>query len=307
LWSGLFYLEIGTFTESSYGRCQNVGLKRELVRQVGSPKLVVVAGSSTARGINAEMLSQAIGRQAANFGLFAGIGPDVVLYEARRVLKPGDVALLALEYNHYVSEGPSADAIDYVLACGRGLFRSLPLIEKLQYVFSLPLSRVYGSLAWSPPAISKGDGRGSLTALGDMKLIPKVFPPVSDQDRTRMSLYRPMPIAMNPDSQGARAIAAFVAWAKERNIKVIATWPNTIYFPEYAHDSGFDDIRRFYAGLGVAMVGDVSSSLLPLSMFYNTQYHLNIEGIRVRSRRLAGDLQKFFASTEDPDLSAMNR
>jgi hypothetical protein len=309
LWSVLFYLELGTHTEASRSRCENVRLKRDLVREVASPKLAVIAGSSTARGVNAQILSQVTGRQAVNFGLFAGIGPDVVLDEARRILQPGDTALLALEYNHFVSEGPSADAIDYVLGCGGEFFRRLPLVEKARYVFSLPLSRVYRSLAAPPARASKGSERSNLTSLGDMKLVPKVFPPISEQDRTRMSLYRPMPIAMNPDSHGARTIAAFIAWAREHRINVIATWPNTIYFPEYAHASGFGDVRRFYAELGVDMVGDRASSLLPLAMFYNTQYHLNIEGIRIRSRRLADDLLEYFASRarESPDLRAANQ
>ncbi|MGH6927085.1 MAG: hypothetical protein ACREEV_02115, partial [Dongiaceae bacterium] len=194
LWSVLFHLELGTHTESSRGRCESVQLKRELVRRVASPKLAVIAGSSAARGVNAEILSQVTGRQTVNFGLFAGIGPDVVLYEARRILKPGDTALIALEYNHFVSEGPSADAIDYVLGCGREFFRLLPLAEKIRYVFSLPLSRVYRSLATPPAHASKGSDGSPLTALGDTKLVPKVFPPISEQDRTRMSLYRPMPI-----------------------------------------------------------------------------------------------------------------
>jgi hypothetical protein len=306
---------LGTYTQASYGRCENVRLKRELVGQASSPKLAVIAGSSAVRGINAGILSQVTGRTTVNFGLFAGIGPDIVLYEARRILKPGDTALLALEYNHYVSEGPSADALDYVLRCGRDYFRALPLLEKLQYVFGLPLSRVYESLvsqvyesfAPGPRVAATGGDRSSITALGDIKLIRKAFPPLSQEERTRMSLYRPMPIAMNRGSQGARMIEDFVVWAKERKIEVIATWPNTIYFPEYAHASGFDDIRSFYADLGVEMVGDEAGSLLPLSMFYNTQYHLGIEGIGIRSRRLASDLQRFFAAKEGRNMSAVNR
>jgi hypothetical protein len=219
-------------------------------------------------------------------------------------LQPGDVVLLALEYNHYVSDGPTAGAVDYILGCGRGYFLALPLNEKLQYIFGLRLSRIYESWIFNPTVIAKRGDQSNLTPWGDMKLIPEVFPPLSGPDRIRMSLYRPMPIIMNPRSHGAQTIAAFVAWAKEHNVKVIGTWPNTIDFPEYAHATGFEEIRRFYGGLGVRMVGDVSSSLLPLSMFYNTQYHLNIEGTRVRSTQLASDLLKVFPPTDGSDFTA---
>jgi len=307
LWGGLFYLELGTQTAASYARCENVRFKRELGQHVSGPKLVVVAGSSTARGINAEILSRITGVQTINFGLFAGVGPDIVLYEARRVLRPGDIALLALEYNHYVYPGPTADAIDYVLGCGREYFRELPPTEKLRYVFGLGFGRIYQSLMLDSRAMAREIDQSNLTPRGDMRLVPAVFPGLSQQDQARMSLYRPIPIAVDLRSDGARTIAAFVAWAKLHGVAVLATWPNTIYFPQYDHARGFSDLRRFYDGLGVKMVGDASSSLLPLSMFYNTQYHLNIEGIRMRSQQLAVDLLKVLPSTERSDLRTVTQ
>jgi hypothetical protein len=306
-WIGLFYLEFGMQTQTSYERCENVRLKREIGQGVGDPKLVVIAGSSAARGVNAEILSQVTGRRAVNFGLFAAVGPDLILYEARRILKPGDVALLALEYNHFAYDAPTADAIDYVLGCGGQYFRELPWFEKLRYVFGLNFERIYRSLRLNPRTISKGISQPGITAQGDIKLTPEFFPPLSESTRTRMSLYRPMQISINPQSYGAQAVSRFIAWAKENHITVLATWPNTIYFPEYRQTPCFDDLRRFYADRGVTMVGAVSSSLLPLSLFYNTQYHLNIAGIKVRSKQLGCDLLTVLPSTTGIGLSAVDQ
>jgi hypothetical protein len=90
---------------------------------------------------------------------------------------------------------------------------------------------------------------------------------------------------------GVGAIRDFVGWAKANKVTVLATWPNTIYFPSYESDPGFARIAAFYASLGVPVIGDPSISWLPREFFYDTQYHLNIEGILLRTDRLIQALQ----------------
>jgi hypothetical protein len=52
------------------------------------------------------------------------------------------------------------------------------------------------------------------------------------------------------------------------------------------------------------MIGEPEIALMPLRYFYDTQYHLNAEGIAIRSRRLAEALREHMASLPRTDRAA---
>lgn len=289
-WTGLFYAMFDTRTRETEGRCSASAFKKAIAENFPSPKMVIIAGSSSVGGINAEMISKATGLPTLNMGLFAALGPQILLNEAKQTLKPGDTAMLALEYNAYTYDGPTAPAVDFILGCDRALFASLPLGEKARYVFGLDLKRVIDVLRSRQIHGSGAEDRmqrpEALSPYGDRRLEPRFFPPLAPAEQQRMALYQQTPILLNPDVAGVGAIRDFVSWAKANRITVLATWPNTIYFPSYESDPGFARIAAFYASLGVPMIGDPSISWLPREFFYDTQYHLNIEGILLRTDRL---------------------
>jgi hypothetical protein len=293
-----FYSALGrTHSVAADSRCGAATYKRTIASAQSSPKLVIIAGSSAVSGINAEMLSKDLGIPVANMGLFASLGPGILLHEAKQVLKAGDTALIAFEYNSYTFDAPTAPAIDFVLTCDPGYWNELPLRGKVAYVFGLDLRRVVSLLnpskgsAAGPQEGDEAQQPGKLTQFGDKRLDPTLFPPLSQQVKQRVALYQPIDIALNLGARGVSDIAEFVQWAKAHDVRVIATWPNTIDFPAYRRNKGFDRIAGFYRELGVPMAGAPSISLFPREMFYDTQYHLGLDGIVERTRLLAPALR----------------
>ena len=291
----LFFAISGIHTNDSFGKCGLVDRKREIANGIASPKFVVIAGSSAIRGINAEKIAQGIGLSAVNFGLHAGLGPDVILHEAKKVLRPGDTAVLALEYNAYRGDTPSDVAISYILGCGMEYFWHASLQSKIKYVFGLGTWRIYESVAHDPETFWQGRGgaRTRFTAYGDLPLSPKHFPELTGDDRERVGLYQPIPITFDPSGVGAASIRDFVAWSRDQDVGVIATWANTMYFPEYERNQGLAEIRKFYESLGVPVVGQPTDAMVPISLIYNTNYHLNIEGIAQRTDLLIEKLSEY--------------
>src|SRR3954469_16587905 len=112
-----FRLQFGHHTIDSAGRCASVEEKVQLGRNLKSPKVVFIGGSSVPWGINAEEAGKALGREGLNFGTFAALGPEVILWKARQVLARGDVAVLAFEYSMYSERSLTTDAISYALGC----------------------------------------------------------------------------------------------------------------------------------------------------------------------------------------------
>ena len=71
--------------------------KEAAARRIAEPKIVLIGGSGTHYSFSAEYLAKRTGIPAVNLGTHAGLGLEYLLYRARRSLRPGDVAVLAIE------------------------------------------------------------------------------------------------------------------------------------------------------------------------------------------------------------------
>jgi hypothetical protein len=106
---------------------------------------------------------------------------------------------------------------------------------------------------------------------------------IDEATRRRLQFYQPIPVSIRTDAEGPRAIASFIRWARAHDIKVVATWPNTIYFPAYERASGFLEIVDFYKSLDVPVIGRPQDAMYPTDLFNDTLYHLNSIGISRRT------------------------
>ncbi len=96
IWTGF----AASLTEYSQSAAWVRGLyerKEKAARRFAGPKLVLVGGSGAHYSFSASYLTELTGLPAVNFGTAAGLGPRYILFRARRALRAGDVALLAIE------------------------------------------------------------------------------------------------------------------------------------------------------------------------------------------------------------------
>jgi hypothetical protein len=308
----LSYAQLGTYTPASFSLCQGVDARLASARQILDPKLVLIGGSGVRRGVNAAMVAEALQVPVLNFGMQAGLGPAIILYEAKKILRPGDTALLLFEFNSFTYDQPTTIAIDYLYGCRPDYFSGLGLAEEMTILFNIDPLRVLKSVTFKPPKNRCPNCTGDEDAapahgpigVGDLPLEDE---PLSRDRAARMALYQPISVSVNRQGAGPRAIAEFMMWARANHVTVIASWPNTIDFPAYEGSAGFKEIADFYASLEAPMIGEPEIALMPLRYFYDTQYHLNAEGIAIRSRRLAEALREHMASLPRTDRAANTR
>ncbi|WLQ15131.1 hypothetical protein O5O45_04200 [Hahella aquimaris] len=272
---------IGRPTASSQTLCDQVNARIELAERMQGPNLLLIGGSGVRAGFSAQMLSDELHLNALNFGLQASMGPDLTLSEAKRALKPGDTALLAFEYPQYKHDSWNPIELNYGLGCAAAWFKQKPLPDIVEGLMATDLSRIVDVWRFASKE-NKQLNTFDSNEHGDR--LPESFPAVSDKVKRRLSLYQPVNIGIDAESRGAQAIKAFVEYAKANNIKVFATWPNTIDFPEYRKTSGFKQIKEFYTNLGVQMIGEPQLGLYPTTAFYDTQYHLDYASIKKRTQ-----------------------
>lgn len=278
---GLSYFNKGKSTKASGSICKLIETHLAGAAAIKNPKLMFIAGSNVRGGISAEGVADALRLPTYNFGLQAALGPRIILFEARKVLRPGDTAVLAFEYNHYSDDRWNDISSDVLFACGTDLLSSMSLSDIVEALFSVDPLRAL--------KIERANTVGDMTAefgnpesrepslvsawqYGDRPF--SAFTPTSPDVERRLQLYQPIPIAFNPQARGPKAIAAFVHWAHANDVKVVATWPNTIYFPQYHNMEALKKIEQFYWSIGVPVIGTPIGAMYPTASFYDTQYHL---------------------------------
>lgn len=302
---GLLYTQLGVPTVSSswaYGITQG---KLEIAHRITGPKLILVGGSATLFGLDAEIIQRETGIPTVNLGTHAGIGLDYILDLAKRAAQPGDTVLLIPEYQLYADPFGSELRDDYILSRAPEFFHRLSWYDKIDMATRVPFKRF--QKGWrnrrhpekAPrPHPPYTDGAASLNANGDetenqaadrpawgpnMDLLPPCLTDGLDTD----------------DTPGFRALADFIAWAKARQITVLATFPPMINHPEYRNFPAlqtFTTITDFYRAHQVPMIGTPEENLLPAADFFDTFYHLTRESAVAHTEHFIPELK--------PDLRA---
>lgn len=75
-----------------------IQLKYKRLASADSPRIIVIAGSSAAFGLDQRMIEEETGFKVCNLGLQASIGPMYLCELAKKNVRKGDVILFAYEY-----------------------------------------------------------------------------------------------------------------------------------------------------------------------------------------------------------------
>lgn len=283
---------VGIPTSSSERLCSPIQKRLEEATRSPSPKVVLIGGSGVRAGFSAEDLSQQLNANVFNFGLQAALGLDVILFESKKILKPGDTAVLAFEYNQFYDSKWNSIRLSYILGCATDWFEQLSLSDKFTALLAVETKRLLDILLYKLQGekVVKVNAEVPLNRFGDRDR--SSFPKLSEEDKYRLSLYQPIQFEFDEESNQAATFKEFLKYAHRHDIKVIVTWPNTIYHDEYHKLDTFAPLENFFASLGVVVVGEPELAMYPIEAFYDTQYHLNYDAIKVRSKDFSDKLHK---------------
>ena len=302
LYISLFYFQLGIPTYLSVGIERLYVNKTNYAKHYSEPKLAIVSGSNAFNGIRCQSFQAEVGLSCLNGGTHMGLGIDYLLYRGRKWLSPGDVVLLPLEYSHYISDGiPSDTLIDYVVAFDPQYLDSLNWISKIKFVMSVPISRIiegirnrlyhidfHESYQYEKSLFEGGNGDNDyileVQRTPQMKALIAQITPLKDLRGWVSQTF------------GLKSIETFVKWCHQRNILVLATWPNTIWFDAYNNpktDRFFTSITQFYQALNVPILGQPQDFMYDKSLFYDSLYHLNRQGIEIRTQKTIDLFQEF--------------
>lgn len=288
----VFY-QLGAPTESSRWIDEIYKIKSSIANSLKTPKLVIVSGSNALLGISCKMIDQASGVPCLNGGTNGGIDLHYLLARSRTWIKSGDLVLLPLEYEYYLAtDTPNSVFIDYVFSRDPKYLLSVNLLTQLRLIWGLSFERLFLGIKGKlqpPQAIQSGYQSKTINEYGDD----------TSYDKTQQTKAELIPIAIDRKFQQGYAtsnILSFVNWCQQNNVQLIVTWPNTLWFDIYQQPSKqefFQSLENFYKVNRVPVLGKPKDFMYEPSLFSDTVYHMNEQGVRQRTMQIINLLKPY--------------
>jgi hypothetical protein len=274
-------------------------LKTDYARRVGSPKLVIFAGSNARFSHRCQTIETLLSLPCVNFGVARGIGLDYLLGDLEPVLHPGDVVYMPLEYDWYRDDkiaamtGPDAALMVYG--------------DKARLIHLGGERTLRAFFAFDPSFLVMGLIEMGLDAIGVHRRVGiDTMTPQGDETghtREQAKPYRDYIAAVQPPIPSAAALAepsyakaqitAFLAWAKAHGVRVIGGLPTTFDDAPVTGDI-IAAVRGIYEANGQRFLLLPSHSQYPRDCFFDTYAHLvepcQIAHSTMLARALASEL-----------------
>ena len=277
--------------------------KVERLYETEGEKIVIIGGSSVAFGVDAELLSEALGKPVVNFGLYATLGTKTMLDYSKGAISEGDIIVIAPEMNAqtwslYFNAEAMWQAVD-------GDF------TLLRYVDSDDMPAMVGGF-WKFAASKLG------YAMADGELDPSGIYNAASFDEYGFIRYRrdkdyntmagQVDKGMTIDFDTATIsddfveyVNEYVAYAEEKGAKVYLSFcpMNELALPM---DITLATLEHYTSYLNekfdCEVLGDPNNMIYPSGYFYDSNFHLNSAGATIHTRQLAIDIAPLLGLTE---------
>lgn len=271
--------------------------KDRIIRNTPSPKIILVGGSNLAFGIDSRMMQDSLGLNVVNMGLYAKLGLKYMLAQVRPYIRRGDVVVVVPEYDQFYGDFANGDhtlstALLYAPADRiRDFMRSYsmadvvlrPRAENVRRSFMRAAAAAVGREdEFFPKDTNPVYNRNSFNRYGDVvshlgregkhpdSIFVKPLPPMKDFNPATLEDLNG--IAEEARVQGGHAYFMF---------------PSYIRTSYDINTAAIDSLRRkLGSGMRMPIAGNPADFVYPGKYFFDTRFHLNEEGRRVRTARM---------------------
>ncbi len=263
--------------------------KHRRLDSIQIPKIIFVGGSSTAFGLNSQLLEDSLHIPVVNMGLHAGLGLEFMLSEVQNSINKGDVIVIAPEYEQFTGNMFRGEKVLVALLFDVNR-RNLKNMKATHLMYLTPQIIEY---AVSKIFYKKLDVMGEGVADG----YEKVFKRNSFNKYGDESMHWSYPnqkINTKSSSQTAAQLS-------DKSFKILADFKiateqngaNVIIIPPALQRTQFQNMILTVNKIDATLKQNNSSFSIPPvefaypdTMFFNTAYHLDKRGADVRTQRI---------------------
>jgi len=298
IWCGLIFGEANKPTAMSQWIFDAYEKKEKIAKKIKEKKIVILAGSNALFGVNSRLISKEFGMRVVNYGVNAGVELPYTLHAAKKVISPGDIVIMPLEYPMYSYEAtPGVQMIDYILSREASFFLELSLREQFYILWHVSFKRVFdGYFNQSENRVTSGlygahhiDSNGDQIETALKYKTPNMF---AELDALKANRYG---AEFDADAVGWEYLEKFVKWCEAKSVKLIFM-PSTLMKKEkYFNDSKerwfYENIANEVRERGWLYVGEPYRYMYEKEMYFNTDFHLINRGRELRTLQMVKDLK----------------
>lgn len=270
-------------------------LKSNLLRTVPSPRIIIVGGSNVAFGIDSELMEQELGIPVINDGLHVALG-IAPLNEIKHYLQAGDIVIISLEYYNFTDEasfyGQPQYLADWIEFSPERIWYLRDPYKQMPSIFTMMLERkVNRQLNYYLYGFSYEAGRNFYS--GDLFNEHGDFIGHLGENGNKRFEIADSVYPINLIENAYVYLEDFNQYALSKGA--------TVYYEAQAHrqtnceQTGKKHLDRFFNRLKtkttIPLLTNLDELCLPDDYFYDTPYHLNEQGRRVRTERLIDSLK----------------
>ncbi len=278
------------FDESFLGELP-VKIKR--LDSIEKPKAVIIGGSSVAFGLRSDILSEQIGMEVVNFGLYASLGTKIMLDLSKKSINKGDVIVIAPEQDsqtlsNYFSAGSTLKAFD-------GSFKYLarldsddiPTVAGTFLSFAAEKYKFYSS--GKKPVISEVYTRDAFNEFCDISYKREYNEMIDGHDPNTLISFDTEIIS----NEFIDYLNEYAEYAHSKGASVYFSF-SPMNRAALEKDTTPEIIREYFSYLQEKLNFPVISSpekyLMDSEWFYDSNFHMNDSGAILHTKHLAEDI-----------------
>lgn len=262
--------------------------KTERLRSIGEPKIILIGNSNLAFGVDSQRIQEALGMPVVNMGLHGGLGNAFLENMVKLGVSEGDIVVVC--HSDYDDDGTIPDpALAWITVEMHPEFWKLIPAKAIPQMLKAYPGYLYSSavrfLTGSPknvPETGTSYSRAGFNAFGDVCVRGEdsfvftegsvVVPQVGEETAARLNALNHYIL-----SRGATM--------------VVAGYPigSGEFTPAEAEFDAFEAQLR--EALDCPVISRFADYFIPYSCFYDTVFHLNDVGVKLRTGQLIADLQ----------------
>lgn len=279
------FLFIGNqYTQAYTGSILDKTARMESIRE---PKILLVGNSNLSFGMDSAKLEEATGMPVVNLGLHGGLGNAFHEEWAKPYIREGDIVILC--HSDYSSNSIGDNTLAWVtLEKHTNLWNILRPEDLGGFLRAYPdyfLNCIKNYLSHSDvPIADSAYARCAFNEYGD--IICRPVHGTSQYTFTQGSLALP-----GVDSVCLDRMNAFNDYVHSQGATLIMSYYPIAYgefTPAEADFLAIQDTLR--AELNFPIISDIRDYFIPYEYFYDTVFHLNEEGVAIRTNQLIEDL-----------------
>jgi hypothetical protein len=261
--------------------------KHQRLDSLPSPKIVFVGGSNLGFGLDSKRVEDSLHMPVVNMGLHAGLGLKFMIDEVKSSIKKGDIVVLSPEYHHFFG----TNLLDGEKVLVALLFdvnrKDLKYVTFSQALHLVPLTIEYAvsKLMLKDMNVMDEDVNNEFEKNYKRNSFNKYGDEVMHWNYPHQQIHQMARVTLNETISSATLdlISNFDKLLISRGAKLI------IIPPAFMHSSlpGYEKvIGKIEIGLKQKQIPFAikpASFAFPDSLFFNTIYHLNKQGVAIRT------------------------